>query len=396
MSSFIDYTVNGLVIGNIYALLAVGLALIFGVANLINFAHGSVYTIGAYVGWAAITFLHTPLPVTMAIVFVACALLGVLIERVGLRPLQGYARIAPLLATIGISFVLDQLVQLVFSPDPRAVAERSAGLAHRDRRRLDRRARPADRRRRPRQRRRCCSPSCASPSSASRCARRRRIAKRRSRWASTSTPSTARSSPSPRRSAASAACWSACITTTSIPAMSFQATLKGVVAQVIGGVGNVPGAIVGSLLLGLIESYGIALFGTTYRNLFAFVLLIAVPALAAQRPVRRPLGAADRAADRHLHRAEPAGPRCRAGRSGRSPCAAFALPLVDRRALSAADADQRLARGDARAQPDPDRGHGRADFVRPCRPAGDRRLCLGAAGGRSRRADDRCRFPPPA
>ena len=61
------------------------------------------------------------------------------------------------------------------------------------------------------------------------------------------------------------------------PAMSFQATLKGVVAQVIGGIGNVPGAIVGGLLLGLIESYGVALFGTTYRNLFAFVLLIAVP-----------------------------------------------------------------------------------------------------------------------
>jgi branched-chain amino acid transport system permease protein len=58
------------------------------------------------------------------------------------------------------------------------------------------------------------------------------------------------------------------------PAMSFQATLKGVVAQGIGGVGNVPGAIFGSLLLGLVESYGIALFGTTYRNLFAFVLLI--------------------------------------------------------------------------------------------------------------------------
>jgi branched-chain amino acid transport system permease protein len=121
LSSFIDYTVNGLVAGNIYALLAVGHALIFGVANLINFAHGSVYTIGPYIGWAAITFLHTPLPVTMLIVFVACALVGMLIERVSLRPLQGKARIAPLLATIGLSFVLDQLVQLVFSPDPRAV-----------------------------------------------------------------------------------------------------------------------------------------------------------------------------------------------------------------------------------------------------------------------------------
>jgi len=56
LNSFLDYTVNGLVIGNIYALLAVGLALIFGVANLINFAHGSVYTIGAYVGWGRSPF----------------------------------------------------------------------------------------------------------------------------------------------------------------------------------------------------------------------------------------------------------------------------------------------------------------------------------------------------
>ena len=59
------------------------------------------------------------------------------------------------------------------------------------------------------------------------------------------------------------------------PGMSFQATLKGVVALVIGGMGNVPGAVVGSLLLGLVsKSYGIALFGTTYRNLFAFIMLI--------------------------------------------------------------------------------------------------------------------------
>jgi branched-chain amino acid transport system permease protein len=58
------------------------------------------------------------------------------------------------------------------------------------------------------------------------------------------------------------------------PAMGFQATLKGVVALLIGGLGNVPGAIAGSLLLGLVESYGVALFGTSYRDLFAFVLLL--------------------------------------------------------------------------------------------------------------------------
>ncbi|MGA3252015.1 MAG: ABC transporter permease, partial [Paraburkholderia sp.] len=58
------------------------------------------------------------------------------------------------------------------------------------------------------------------------------------------------------------------------PAMGFEATLKGVVALLIGGLGNVPGAIAGSLLLGLVESYGVALFGTSYRDLFAFVLLL--------------------------------------------------------------------------------------------------------------------------
>src|SRR5262249_44288318 len=60
------------------------------------------------------------------------------------------------------------------------------------------------------------------------------------------------------------------------PNMGYQAGLKGIVAQMIGGMGNVPGAIAGSLLLGLIESYGIAIFGTSYRNLFAFVVMVLI------------------------------------------------------------------------------------------------------------------------
>ena len=122
MTSWLDYTVNGLIVGNIYALLAVGLALIFGVSHLINFAQGSVYTVGAFIGWTCAAYLHTPLPLTMLIVVVGCGGLGMVIERVGLRPLAGSARIAPLLATIGISFVLDQALQLIFTPDPRALA----------------------------------------------------------------------------------------------------------------------------------------------------------------------------------------------------------------------------------------------------------------------------------
>ena len=273
LSSFIDYTVNGLVIGNIYALLAVGLALIFGVANLINFAHGSVYTIGAYVGWAAITFLHTPLPVTMAIVFVVCALLGMGIERIALRPLQGKARIAPLLATIGLSFVLDQLVQLVCSPDPRAVPSdlpdwrlAVGGVS----------IGPMD-----------FLIAAVGIVSAALLYAFLRFTKLGLAVRATAQDRDAALQMGVNVNAVNSAVFAIASALGGLggllvgmyynhidPAMSFQATLKGIVAQVIGGVGNVPGAILGGALLGLTESYGIAVFGTTYRNLFAFVLLI--------------------------------------------------------------------------------------------------------------------------
>ena len=125
MSSWLDYTINGLIVGNVYALVAVGLALIFGVSRLINFAQGSIYLVGAYVGWVAVTQLRTPLVITILLVAAASALVGLIIERFGLRPLQNSVRIAPLLATIGISFVLDQIVMLTFSPNPRVTGSDS-------------------------------------------------------------------------------------------------------------------------------------------------------------------------------------------------------------------------------------------------------------------------------
>ena len=122
LGPWLDYTINGLVVGNIYALLAVGLALIYGVSHLINFAHGSIYMVGAYVGWLCVTYLGMPLPPTLLVVVVSCGLLGILIERLALRPLQSSPRIAPLLSTIGVGLVLDQVAQLLFTPDPRGLA----------------------------------------------------------------------------------------------------------------------------------------------------------------------------------------------------------------------------------------------------------------------------------
>lgn len=274
-ASFVDYTVNGLVVGNIYALLAVGLALIFGVSHLINFAHGSVYTAGAYIGWAAITYLHTPLLLTLALVVAGTAALGMGIERLGLRPLQGAARIAPLLATIGISFVLDILIQLVFSPDPRALPTQL-----------------------PDWRLRIGSGTIgaldlliAAIGAGSAAVLFVFLRFTRLGWAVRATAQDRDAAlqmgvDANRVNQAVFAIASALGGLSGLlvgmyynnisPAMSFQATLKGVVATVVGGVGSVPGAIVGSLLLGLIESYGVALLGTPYRNLFAFALLLGI------------------------------------------------------------------------------------------------------------------------
>lgn len=275
MTSWFDHAINGLIIGNIYALLAVGLALIFGVSRLINFAHGSVYVVGAYVGWVAVSVLHTPFPVTLILVVAFTAGLGILIERFGIRPLADAPRIAPLLATIGLSFVLDQSVQILFSPDPRSVPMQlpnwriaigggSVGV-------LD-----------------LLIGGIGITAAAALFAF---LKLTKWGWAVRATALD--------RDAARAmgvdvdnvnrivfAIASALGGVGGVlvgmyynvitPTMGFEATLKGIVAEVVGGVGNVPGAIVGSLLLGVIESYGVALLGTSYRNLFAFILLIVI------------------------------------------------------------------------------------------------------------------------
>ena len=275
MGSWIDYTINGLIVGNIYALLAVGLALIFGVSQLINFAQGSIYTVGAYIGWTCVTYLHTPLPVTMLIVLVGCALLGMAIERVGLRPLAGTAHIAPLLATIGISFMLDQGLQLIFTPDPRALLNPLPNW------RIDVGGGTIG----------ALDLLIAGIGATSAAVLWAFLRFSKLGWAVRATAldrdaarqmgvDTDRVNQAVFAIAAALGGLSGMLVGMYYnhidTAMSFQATLKGVVALVIGGMGNVPGAIAGSLLLGLIESYGVALFGSSYRNLFAYVLLLAI------------------------------------------------------------------------------------------------------------------------
>ena len=112
---------NGIQIGSIYALVALGYSMVYGIVRLINFAHGDIIMVGAYTTWFLLTRLGFPVwgSVVSAIVF--CALLGIFIEKVAYKPLRNSARISLLITAIGISFFLQNLVQLLFKADPRVM-----------------------------------------------------------------------------------------------------------------------------------------------------------------------------------------------------------------------------------------------------------------------------------
>ncbi len=113
---FLQQLINGLTIGMIYALIALGYTMVYGIAQLINFAHGEVFMVGAYLGLLFYTIFNQTALASWIIVptflatMIATALLGYLIERCAYRPLRNAPRLAPLIAAIGISFLLQNAV----------------------------------------------------------------------------------------------------------------------------------------------------------------------------------------------------------------------------------------------------------------------------------------------
>jgi branched-chain amino acid transport system permease protein len=104
---FIQQLVNGVSLGSIYALIALGYTMVYGIVKLINFAHGDVFMVGAFIGFYSITFLHLNFFLALIISMVFCALFGVLIERIAYKPLRNATRIAALITAIGVSLLIE-------------------------------------------------------------------------------------------------------------------------------------------------------------------------------------------------------------------------------------------------------------------------------------------------
>jgi branched-chain amino acid ABC superfamily ATP binding cassette transporter, membrane protein len=119
---FIKQLINGLQIGSIYALVSLGYTMVYGIVKLINFAHGDIIMVGAYVAYICIgTLTSMGLPLYLAVIpaIIFCSLLGILIEKIAYRPMRNSARISSLITAIGVSLLLQNAFMLIFSPNPR-------------------------------------------------------------------------------------------------------------------------------------------------------------------------------------------------------------------------------------------------------------------------------------
>ena len=113
--SFISYLINGLSLGSVYAIIALGYTMVYGIAKMLNFAHGDVIMIGAYVALTCMTSAGLPPLVSVLIAVVACTVLGVLIERIAYKPLRNAASpLAVLITAIGVSYLLQNVALLIF------------------------------------------------------------------------------------------------------------------------------------------------------------------------------------------------------------------------------------------------------------------------------------------
>ena len=112
MELILSTLINGLSLGGIYAMIALGYTMVYGIAKMLNFAHGDIIMVGGYVIYVFMAFHNPLLAILMAVVF--CVLLGILIEKVAYKPLRGASPLAVLITAIGVSYLLQSLAQIIF------------------------------------------------------------------------------------------------------------------------------------------------------------------------------------------------------------------------------------------------------------------------------------------
>ncbi len=127
MDSLIQHLINGISLGSIYALIALGYTMVYGILQLINFAHSDVYMVGAFLGYYSAIWFHVSnkpgigsFLSVLAVAMVGCSILGFLIERLAYRPLRGAPKLNALITAIGVSLLLEYSGQIIFGANPKS------------------------------------------------------------------------------------------------------------------------------------------------------------------------------------------------------------------------------------------------------------------------------------
>ena len=296
MDTFIQQLINGLVLGSMYALVALGYTMVYGIINLINFAHGEVLMVGALVSWTVVTSLGdlgwpgwVLLLVALLAAMVVCAVLNFVIEKLAYRPLRNAPRLAPLITAMGMSLLLQTLAMIIWKPDykpfpillpddPIEVMGATTNLVQ------------------------ILIIAVTAMTLAGLMALIHGTRLGRAMRATSENPRVAQlMGVRPDRvisatfiigamlAALAGVMWAANYGSVQ-HTMGFLPGLKAFTAAVFGGIGNLPGAMLGGVLLGLIESMGAGyigdltggVLGSHYQDIFAFAVLILVLTLRPQ------------------------------------------------------------------------------------------------------------------
>jgi branched-chain amino acid transport system permease protein len=268
---FVQHVVNGLISGGLYAILAIGLSLIFGVLGIINFAHGELFAVGAYVAFFSWSVLGLPLPVAFLMAMAGTGLLGIVAERLAFRPLRFTDPLNSMISAIGLSFVLQNVLLQVGGAEPRRLDPFVRGVV-------------------------LLGPIALPLQYVVILALSAVLIVAMQLYLSRAWNGLAlRASSQDMETAAlmgittdrlgtitfgvgSALAAAAGVLVGSVfliqPSMGTTAVVKAFVVVILGGVGNMAGVILGGLLLGIVESLTVAYIATSLRDIVAFAVLI--------------------------------------------------------------------------------------------------------------------------
>lgn len=117
---FINYLINGISLGSVYAIIALGYTMVYGIAKMLNFAHGDVIMIGSYVVFVTVSTMGLPPMAGVLLAVAVCTLLGMTIEQIAYKPLRGASPLAVLITAIGVSYLLQNVALLIFGADTKS------------------------------------------------------------------------------------------------------------------------------------------------------------------------------------------------------------------------------------------------------------------------------------